>query len=484
MRVCPQCQRVYSDGEAFCPYDGARLRERTGAGEGEDPLLGQLLDGRYRLHTVLGRGGVGTVYRAELEKLSRPVAVKVLRSTDDADEADALARFEREARAASKLGEPHIVRVYDFGRSPQGLAYLVMELLDGEDLATFLASRGRLSLERATAIVLQCCQGLGAAHRAGIVHRDLKPENIVLAKQKGGQTLVKLVDFGLAKMSDMEHGDEPGRKLTTTGMIFGTPQYMSPEQCLGHETDGRADIYGLACIFYELLVGHVPFDGDSFIGVLNQHICDPPPPMQTASVSVPAPLESLILQCLAKEPDARPASMEALAARILSALDASGQGALSAQLRASLSDAPLSFADLSPARGMAIDPTAPTDGAGAGKEDTFEEPRPEFAATLDAQAPEAVRAIAEAKAPPEAGVEARAPTVEAPLEIPKRGSELLQPPEDYAPPPPRADDPSSASYLPERPPEVSGGSEVRIVLVGLALLLLGAALAFAAVRLG
>ncbi len=336
MRVCPQCDRDFSEGEAFCPFDGARLRSPLTAPPREraDPLIGTLLDGRYRIEKVLGRGGMGTVYAARLTSLEKRVAVKVLRPVQD-DDGVALQRFEREARSASRLGNPHIVDIQDFGQAERGLAFLVMELLEGEDLGGLLGRERVLSVAGALHIVTQCCIALGAAHAAGIVHRDLKPENIFLVTRGDDKQFVKIVDFGLAKINDLDMDGDPARKLTKTGMIFGTPQYMSPEQCMGKPTDHRADIYSLGLILYELLTGRVPFDGDTFMGVLNQHMCDPAPPMRTVnpSIQVPPLLEAVVYRCLDKKVANRPQSMGALADELMSALEESGMGALAQRLR-------------------------------------------------------------------------------------------------------------------------------------------------------
>jgi len=336
LRTCPQCGRKYTEGEAFCPYDGARLRDAAPAAAAptpEDPLVGKTLDGRYALDRVLGRGGMGTVYSGRLVALEKPVAIKVLRDVEDDDD-QAMGRFEREARTAGSLGEEHIVDIFDFGRSGDGLAYLVMELLDGRDLGDLLARYRMLPIERAVPIIMQCCQALGAAHAAGIVHRDLKPENIFLIERGQNRDFVKIVDFGLAKITETETTGEPGRKLTKTGMIFGTPQYMSPEQCTGKPTDHRADIYALGIIMYEMLAGRVPFDGENFMGILNQHLMDPPPPIrEIAGANVPPALEMVVYRCLDKKAGQRPASMRDVADEILAALRESGLDALADQVQ-------------------------------------------------------------------------------------------------------------------------------------------------------
>ncbi len=335
MRACPQCGRQYSGGEAFCPYDGARLRSggstRREPWE-QDAFVGRVLAGRYRLERVLGRGGMGTVYAARHLTVEEACAIKLLRPALD-DGGQALARFEREVRAASSLGNEHIVDVFDFCKTSDGLAFLAMELLDGCDLGEVLARHGRLSLHRTASIVLQTCEALDAAHGAGIVHRDLKPENIFLVARPENPEFVKVVDFGLAKFSDTEQQGDSSRKLTKTGMIFGTPQYMSPEQCMGRTVDARADVYALGLIFYELLVGRVPFDADSFMGIVSQHLIDPPPPMRALcpELDVPESVELLVYRCLEKKPASRPQSMMELRDELLAALRAAGERTLVAR---------------------------------------------------------------------------------------------------------------------------------------------------------
>ena len=301
MRTCPQCRRRFAQGEAFCPYDGARLRDEprdpTMAPDDADPLVGRQLDGRYQLQALLGKGGMGTVYAGRQVAIDKMVAIKVLREVDD--DGQAMGRFEREAKSASRLGHPHIVDIFDFGRTahplggPDAIAFLVMELLEGEDLGAVLTRERQLPLERLLPILFQCCSALAAAHAAGIVHRDLKPENLFLIADPatGAAEHVKIVDFGLAKITETEMEGEPGRKLTQTGMVFGTPYYMPPEQCTGRSTDARADIYSLGVIAFEALTGTPPFTGNSLMEVINQHLIDPPPPLRevNSTVHVPRP---------------------------------------------------------------------------------------------------------------------------------------------------------------------------------------------------
>ncbi len=326
-KACPQCALEFSSGEVFCPGDGARLLSLPGAtaspvsGAERDPLLGQTLGGRYRILRKIGQGGMGIVYEAVHVVIEKHVALKLLRE-DFSHRPDVVERFRQEAKSASRIGHEHIIDISDFGVTAEGAHFFVMELLHGRDLAEELESRGPLPTRRAVAIVLQCAKALGAAHAKGIVHRDMKPENVFLVERDTAEDFVKIVDFGIAKMSDPE-GANSGRRLTKTGMIFGTPEYMSPEHARGKELDHRVDLYALGIILYELLSGRVPFLGDTFMGILTQHVYEPIPPLSSVnpSCSAPARLERLIDKAVAKDPAARHQSMEELAAELAEALE-------------------------------------------------------------------------------------------------------------------------------------------------------------------
>jgi serine/threonine-protein kinase len=310
MKICPACKTEYEGGEVFCPNDGARLQTPSQmsmpASEKTDELVSLILDDRYRILRRIGEGGMGIVYEAEHVVIEKHVALKVLRD-DFSSRPEVVARFRQEAKSASKIGNEHIVDISDFGETPAGQSYFVMELLEGDDLANILQREGSIGTERAADIIEQCCKALGAAHGKGIVHRDMKPENIFLTNRNGREDFVKLVDFGIAKMSDIETQGAPGRKLTKTGMIFGTPEYMSPEQAAGKELDHRVDVYALGVIFFEMLSGRVPFVGDSFMGILTQHMFEEPPTLTAVNpnVQVDPAIESWIRKALAKDPDQR-----------------------------------------------------------------------------------------------------------------------------------------------------------------------------------
>lgn len=271
-----------------------------------DPLVGMVLAGRYRVERRIGEGGMGLVYEGVHREIDKRVAIKVLRD-DLSKRPEVVARFRQEAKSASRIGHEHIVDTFDFGETSGGSSYFVMEFLEGEDLANVLGREATLDASRACAIVLQCCKALGATHAKGIVHRDIKPENIFLVNREGVGDFVKIVDFGIAKMSDIETDGAPGRKLTKTGMIFGTPEYMSPEQAAGKELDHRVDVYALGIILYECIAGRVPFEGDTFMGVLTKHMFAELPPIHEVNpnASVRPELERVAAKALAKDPDDR-----------------------------------------------------------------------------------------------------------------------------------------------------------------------------------
>jgi serine/threonine protein kinase len=315
-KTCRGCGREFSGSETYCPDDGLRLHTadlgEPAAGSGGDPLVGVTLDGRYRILRVIGEGGMGVVYEALHVVIEKPVAVKVLRDSFTS-RPDVVERFRQEAKSASRIGHPNIIDVSDFGETPSGASYIVMEMLTGEDLADILARERVLSPARATRIVYQVARALDATHRKGIVHRDLKPENIYLISVDGVHDVVKVVDFGVAKMSDVENG--LGRKLTRTGMLFGTPEYMSPEQAAGKPFDHRVDVYALGAIFFELLTGRVPFEGENFMEVLAKHGQDRLPRLTEVNpgTRVSREIDQIVTRALAKNPDERYQTMADLA---------------------------------------------------------------------------------------------------------------------------------------------------------------------------
>jgi serine/threonine-protein kinase len=309
--VCVTCNTHFHGDELFCPKDGTPLQ----AQHTEDRLAGRVLSGRYRLLERLGQGGMGAVYRAHHILMDKAVAVKVLRQ-ELASDAEAVARFHREARSASKLDHEHIIRVTDFGQSDDGLLFLVMELLDGESLAEAIA-RGPLPWRQAVPILRDVALGLAHAHEQGIIHRDLKPENIILCRRpKSNRQVVKVLDFGLAKLAREAGtsltGPAAQMSLTRTGVVFGTPEYMSPEQAEGGTLDHRTDIYALGVLMYQMVTGDVPFTAPTFLALLTKTMQEAPvPPSRKApGIELPEALEALILCCLEKSPARRPQSAE------------------------------------------------------------------------------------------------------------------------------------------------------------------------------
>jgi serine/threonine-protein kinase len=285
---------------------------------------GELLDDRYRLSEVLGRGGMGVVWRAFDERLERFVAVKVL-PPDDQRVAGARERFVKEARRTAQLRHANIVEVFDVGQTPRGDLFFVMELLSGELLSERARRIGPMDLETFGPIALQLCEAVGAAHAAGVVHRDLKPENVMLvAKGETGEgdgipeivDWVKVLDFGIAK----ELGGIT--KLTETGTFIGTAEYMSPEQIRGDALDVRSDVYSLGALFYRLLAGAPLYETENVATLIHRHLSVPPDPLRARAPSVPLPVEAVVMRCLAKEPALRYASASALLRALATALGA------------------------------------------------------------------------------------------------------------------------------------------------------------------
>ncbi len=319
---CPACMQIFSGEARFCPFDGDTLVETADYNPSADPLLRETIDGRYEVVDVIGEGGMGTVYEVRHVTLGRRFALKVLRR--DIADAEHTARFLQEAKAAAAIGHPNIVAVSDFGEvrlgGPESAAvpYFVMEFLTGISLASLLRVEKTLSPQRAAGILLQCASGLAAAHAAGVIHRDLKPDNVFLTPT-AEKEFVKLLDFGVAKMVGQ------GR-LTRAGMVFGTPHYMSPEQAAGQSVDHRADVYALGVILYECFAGHVPFEADTYMGVLTKHIFATPEPINQAApdASLLGALGPIAMRCLAKSPADRYASMVEVAAAIEHAMSKAG----------------------------------------------------------------------------------------------------------------------------------------------------------------
>ena len=273
-----------------------------------DSLIGKVLGGRYRLDVLLGSGSMGRVFRAEHVLMHKPLAVKVL-NAEHTKSPEIVARFEREATAAANIEHPNVVAATDFGKLDDGTVYLALELVQGKNLRAEISS-GPLEVRRALHIARQVAAGLAAAHARKIVHRDLKPENIVLVEKDGDPDFVKVLDFGIAKLTP-ESGKSP---LTKVGVVLGTLDYMAPEQALGQEVDHRADLYALGVVTYEMLTGVCPYEGESSSAILGLQLTKPPPSLRerAPTLAVPGAVEALVMKLLAKERKERPHSAAAV----------------------------------------------------------------------------------------------------------------------------------------------------------------------------
>lgn len=299
MKICPVCSTEYSNDTKFCPNDGQTLRAAAPASD----LVGQVIADRYHVIKKLGEGGMGQVYLAEHVKMGRRSAIKVMNPSMIHDP-DAVARFNREAANASRITHPNVCAVYDFGETPDGVIYLAMEFIEGEPLTDLIEREGALKLSRAVRIFQQTADALQVAHDLGIVHRDLKPDNIMLARARDGGDIVKVVDFGIAKAMG---GDEAGQKVTKTGLVVGTPEFMSPEQLSGDKLDGRSDLYSLALVLYRMVTGKLPFEASTVQETMIKRLTDEPMPLATArpDLSFPPALQPVMDKALARTPGER-----------------------------------------------------------------------------------------------------------------------------------------------------------------------------------
>jgi serine/threonine protein kinase/formylglycine-generating enzyme required for sulfatase activity len=305
VQYCPTCNRQY-EGDDFvkCPYDGANLVPLDAVGS--DPLIGTQFGDAYQIIRIIGEGGMGKVYEARHVRLSKRYAIKILHPQFNSDE-QTIARFRREAEAASSIGQENILDVIDFNSTAEGVYYIVTEFLDGRSLARAFAEDGIMKVPRALTILHQMARALKAAHAHEIVHRDLKPENIFLVSRFETDDFVKVLDFGISKVRS------GGDRLTQAGQIIGTPHYMSPEQAQGElNLDHRSDVYSFGAIMYEMFTARLPYEGDSVQKILVQLLTEEPPPPRTRRPDLAEDIEAVILKCMDKDPSRRYQTMAEL----------------------------------------------------------------------------------------------------------------------------------------------------------------------------
>ncbi len=321
IKTCPECGLELVGENAVCACDTSLpSRLKSGGTPAKDPFIGTILNGTYQIQEVVGRGGMGCVYKARDILMERTVAIKMLHAHLVQDQSS-IQRFQQEARAASAINHPNVITAYDFGISETGQPYLIMDFLQGKSLSATIDESNGLEYSRAIHILAQTCDALHVAHTKGVIHRDLKPSNIMVVQNRDDPDFVKIVDFGIAKL--MPHSGKQSQNLTQTGELFGSPLYMSPEQFLGKTLDERTDIYAMGCVIYESLIGRPPFSGEHVLETMHKHIHEPPTKFATArpDLKIPAKLEAICMRALEKEPDARYQTMAELRDAVLLTID-------------------------------------------------------------------------------------------------------------------------------------------------------------------
>ncbi len=321
---CPKCNSPNPKDTVFCGKCGTRILNESAKAQAEDPLIGTFVGDRFLVHEKLGEGGMGVVYRAEQTAIKREVALKVLHTNLTQDES-LFARFQNEAAACSRLNHPNTITIYDFGKTTLNSLYIAMEFIRGISLDDTIREGGAMDVTRACHIGNQICGSLQDAHNNSIVHRDLKPENVMLCERAGETDVVKVLDFGIAKIMEDESQDQR-KALTKTGMVFGTPQYMSPEQIRGEKVDHRTDIYSLGVMMYQMLTGALPFNAETPMGLLTKHLLETPAPLEPQGV--PAKVAAVVMAALEKEASARPQSMRELGQKLVQAAGLGSAGTI------------------------------------------------------------------------------------------------------------------------------------------------------------
>jgi predicted Ser/Thr protein kinase len=320
--TCPHCGAPNHDGARFCGGCGRATSATEPSRAGNQPappgardLHGREIAGRYRIVSLLGEGGMGAVYRGEQISLKRKCAIKLLKPELSADPG-LVRRFNAEAELVAKLSHPNVVNIYDFGQDVDGTLFIAMEYIEGRSLRAAMNSDGPLPARRAVAIAAQVASSLTDAHAHGIVHRDLKPDNVMLTERGREKDVVRVLDFGIAKLRD--EGKNTVQQMTQAGDLVGTPQYMAPEQIRGDRVDGRTDVYALGAMLYEMVTGRLPFEGPTVMAILSKHLTETPPSpgARRPELGIPPALDALVMASLAKDPGARVQSMEEVGERL------------------------------------------------------------------------------------------------------------------------------------------------------------------------
>lgn len=334
MKLCPECFSEFQDDVESCPQDSILLTPIE-----PDPLIGTKLQDRYIIQSILGRGGMGVVYKAHHEQMDRVVAIKMLHSHMVSD-ADAMKRFHREAKAVSRVRHRHSIMLYDFGVTPTGQPFIVMDYVEGTNLKRLIKQEGKLPLDRVDHIFQQVVDALSCAHTEGVIHRDLKPENIMLTERANDSDFVQVVDFGISKLKSRDEEGQSEYNITRIGDVCGSPPYMSPEQCLSAKPiDFRSDVYALGVVLYEALSGRLPFKAKTAIEMIDCHLYAPPTPLKAANpdLALCDSLNNMLMKALQKEPERRQQSMQEFGRDMAEAIRRDHVKVRSAQARISMS---------------------------------------------------------------------------------------------------------------------------------------------------